>query len=180
MHDEEFNACACESESEFDWNAQSILGTAAIFTNLGTAVQAASAVCDGPVLGRTEVGTHLGTSMSSASQTYHQPAIRPVKADLSCNATRPIRSGARPTHLIYRYIYLQTMSSSVLPVGCKVAPSRRAVFKKWRQTEGVGSGTGLWRLLLTLQQQPPQTRRFSFLATRRVSRRSCLRRYNSR
>jgi len=61
-------------------------------------------VYDGPVLGRTEVGTHLGTSMSSASQTYHQPAIRPVKSKLSCDVTRPIRSGAWPTHLIYHYI----------------------------------------------------------------------------
>ena len=79
---------------ESDWNAQSILGTAAIFTDLGTAARAASVVCDGPALGRTEAGTHLGTSATSASQTYPQPAIRPVKANLSCNATRPVWSGA--------------------------------------------------------------------------------------
>jgi len=48
-----------ESESEFHWNAQSILGTATIFTDLGTAARAASVFCDGPALGRTEVGTHL-------------------------------------------------------------------------------------------------------------------------
>ena len=53
-----------ESESEFHhefhWNAQSILGTATIFTDLGTAARAASVICDGPALGRTEVGTHPG------------------------------------------------------------------------------------------------------------------------
>ena len=67
-----------ESESEFHWNAQSILGTATIFTDLGTAARAASVVYDGPALGHTEAGTHLGTSVTSASQTYPQPAIRPV------------------------------------------------------------------------------------------------------
>ena len=45
-----------ESESEFHWNAQSILGTATIFTYLGTAARAASVAFDGPALGRTECG----------------------------------------------------------------------------------------------------------------------------
>ena len=77
-HPRNFLSTTVESESEFHWNAQSILGTATIFTDLGTAARAASVFCDGPALGRTEVGTHLGTSTSSASQTHLQPAIRPV------------------------------------------------------------------------------------------------------
>ena len=70
-----------QNQSVIGTYAQStcILGTAAIFTDLGTAARAASVIYDGPALGRTEVGTHPGTSTSSASQTHLQPAIRPVR-----------------------------------------------------------------------------------------------------
>ena len=50
---------------------QSIQGTSAIFTNLGTAVRAAGAAYDGSAPGRTKVGSHPGTLVTSANQTYY-------------------------------------------------------------------------------------------------------------
>ena len=93
----------------FIWNAQSILGTATIFADLGTAARAASVVYDGPALGRTEAGTHLGTSVTFASQTYPRPAIRPAK---SCSTPNPTAVW-RPSCGILRWGCVGTMRNGL-------------------------------------------------------------------
>ena len=79
----------------FIWNAQSILGTATIFADLGTAARAASVVYDGPALGRTEAVVHdqgrgPGAIADSGRSTHHA-STPPAILRLLCTRPFPTR-----------------------------------------------------------------------------------------